>query len=150
MLNRRGWTMVELLVVIVVLGILSSLAILKYIDLTRHAMTSRIVGEFVAVRLAAYNFEADNNNQWPAEVGPGVEPPELTPYLPAGFSFNNPNYMLDWENLGAGGPYLVGVTMSTSDARLMNAVVQTLGTKAPYFVVGNTLTYVLIDPNGNY
>jgi len=33
---------------------------------------------------------------------------------------------------------------------LMNAIVQTLGSKAPNFVVGNTLTYVLIDPNGNY
>ena len=32
----------------------------------------------------------------------------------------------------------------------MNAMVQTLGSGAPYFVVGNTLTYVLIDPSGNY
>ena len=148
--ERRGWTMIELLVVIVVLGVLSSLAVLKYIDLTRTAMTSRIVGEFVAVRLAAYNYEADNNNMWPAEVGPGVEPPELTPYLPAGFQFTNPNYMLDWDNLGSGGPYMIGISMTTTDARLMNAIVQTLGSKAPYFVAGNTLTYVLIDPNGNY
>ena len=150
MRDRRGWTMIELLVVIVVMGVLSSLAVLKYIDLTRHAMTSRIVSEFVTIRLAAYNFEADNNNQWPAEVGPGVEPPELTPYLPAGFLFNNPSYTLDWDNFGTGGAYQIGVTMSTSDARLMNAVVQSLGSKAPYFVVGNTLTYVLIDPTGNY
>jgi prepilin-type N-terminal cleavage/methylation domain-containing protein len=148
--KRRGWTMIELLVVIVVMGVLSSLAVLKYIDLTRTAMTSRIVGEFVAVRLAAYNYEADNNNMWPAEVGPGVEPPELNPYLPAGFQFNNPSYTLDWDNLGTGGPYQIGISMTTTDARLMNAIVQTLGSKAPYFVVGNTLTYVLIDPNGNY
>ncbi len=150
MANRRGWTMIELLVVIVVMGVLSSLAVLKYIDLTRTAMTSRIVSEFVAVRLAAYNYEADNNNMWPAEVGAGVEPPELTPYLPAGFLFNNPSYTLDWDNLGTGGPYQIGISMTTTDARLMNAIVQTLGSKAPYFVVGNTLTYVLIDPNGNY
>jgi len=136
--------------VIVVMGVLSSLAVLKYIDLTRTALTSRIVGEFVAVRLAAYNFEADNNNMWPAEVGPGVEPPELNPSLPAGFQFINPSYTLDWDNLGTGGPYQIGISMTTTDARLMNAIVQTLGSKAPYFVVGNTLTYVLIDPNGNY
>ena len=148
--KRRGWTMIELLVVIVVMGVLSSLAVLKYIDLTRTAMTSRIVGEFVTVRLAAYNYEADNNNMWPAEVGAGVEPPELTPYLPAGFKFNNPNYTLDWDNLGTGGPYQIGISMRTTDARLMNAIVQTLGSGAPYFVAGNTLTYVLIDPNGNY
>jgi len=79
-----------------------------------------------------------------------VEPPELNPYLPAGFQFINPSYTLDWDNLGTGGPYQIGISMTTTDARLMNAIVQTLGSKAPYFVVGNTLTYVLIDPNGNY
>jgi hypothetical protein len=40
--------------------------------------------------------------------------------------------------------------MLTTDPRLMNSVIQTLGGKAPYFVAGNTLTYVLIDPSGNY
>ena len=150
MTKRNGWTMIELIVVIIVMGVLSTLAVLKYIDLTRTAMTSRIVGEFVTIRLAAYNYEADHQNEWPAEIGPGVAPPELAAYLPAGFEFSNLSYTLDWENLGDGGPFQIGIKMTTIDPRLMNAVVQTLGTKAPYFVVGNTLTYVLIDENGNY
>ena len=150
MRNRRGWTMIELLVVIVVIGALASISVLKYIDLTRTALTSRIVGDFVTVRLAAYNYEADHPNLWPPDQGPGVTPPELVPYLPDGFDFTNPNYELDWDNLAGGGPYLVGVKMLTADPRLMNSVIQTLGGKAPYFVAGNTLTYVLIDPSGNY
>ena len=150
MTSRRGWTIIELMVVMVVMGILCSIAILKYIDLTRTAMTSRIVGEFVAIRLAAYNYEADHNNQWPAEVGPGVVPPELLTYLPTGLSFTAASYTLDWENLGPGGPYQIGVKMTTTDDRLMNAVVQTLGNRAPYFVAGNSLTYIMIDPSGNY
>jgi prepilin-type N-terminal cleavage/methylation domain-containing protein len=150
MRNRRGWTMIELLVVIVVIGALASISVLKYIDLTRTALTSRIVGDFVTVRLAAYNYEADHPNLWPPDQGPGVTPPELVPYLPDGFDFTNPNYELDWDNLAGGGPYLVGVKMLTADPRLMNSVIQTLGSKAPYFVAGNTLTYVLIDPSGNY
>ena len=148
--RRAGFTMLELLVVMVVLGLLSALAILKYIDLTRTAMTSRIVGEFTAVRLAAYNFEADNNNQWPAEVGPGVMPPELAGYLPSGFTFANPSYTLDWEHIPGGDPYTVGVRLTTPDPRLMNALVQSLGTRTPYYVVGNTMTFVMIDRFGNY
>ena len=78
MSNRRGWTMIELLIVIVVLGLLSSLAVLKYIDLSRTAFAAKIVGEFTTVRLAAYNYEADHNNQWPGDQGPGI-------FLPTGW-----------------------------------------------------------------
>ncbi|MEP6573326.1 MAG: type II secretion system protein [Gemmatimonadota bacterium] len=151
-MNRRGWTFIELLTVMIIIGILASIAVLKYIDLTRTAYAAKVAGEFTVVRLAAYNYEADHNNQWPAEVGPGITPPELVPYLPSGFSFTNSSYTLDWDNFTSGGnaAYLLGVTCSSSDARLINALVQNLGSKAPYFVVNGTLTYILIDPNGNY
>ncbi|MDH4349391.1 MAG: prepilin-type N-terminal cleavage/methylation domain-containing protein, partial [Gemmatimonadota bacterium] len=35
MTSRRGWTLIELVTVIVVLGLLSMISVLKYIDLTR-------------------------------------------------------------------------------------------------------------------
>jgi prepilin-type N-terminal cleavage/methylation domain-containing protein len=149
--DRRGWTMVELLVSMIVIGLLASIAILKYIDLTRTAYAAKVAGEFVTVRLAAYNYEADHNNQWPAEVGPGVVPPELVTYLPINFSFATPSYQLDWDNRGSSTvPYQLAISMTTTDSRLMNALVQSLGTKAPYYVAGNRLTYILIDENGNY
>ena len=151
MRNRRGWTMIELLTVLVVLGLLANIAILKYIDLTRTAYAAQVAGEFVTVRLAAYNYEADHNNQWPADRGPGVVPPELVTYLPNGFTFTRPSYQLDWDNLGPGGsPYQLAVSLTTTDTRLLSALVQNLGTRAPYFVAGNRLTYILIDETGNY
>lgn len=149
--NRRGWTMIELLVVMVVLGLLASIAVLKYIDLSRTAYAAKVAGEFVTVRLAAYNYEADHNNQWPMDRGPGVVPPELVSYLPNGFSFTTPSYQLDWDNLGPGAtPYQLAISLTTTDNRLLNALIQSLGTKAPYFQSGNRLTYILIDENGNY
>jgi hypothetical protein len=139
MSNRSGWTMIELLTVLVV------------IDLSRTAYAAKSAGEFVTVRLAAYNYEADHFNQWPAEVGPGEVPPELVSYLPNGFTFTKASYELDWENRGSStDPYQLAIGMTTTDPRLLNALVQTLGTKAPYYQAGNRLTYILIDENGNY
>ena len=151
MRSRRGWTLIELVIVIVVLGLLAMISVLKYIDLTRTGYAAKIAGEFVTVRLAAYNFEADYNNQWPVDAGPGVIPPQLAPYLPTGFSFVMPSYQLDWDNLTpTTTPYQVAISLTTNDPRLMNALVQNLGRRAPYFFVGNRLTYILIDSNGNY
>jgi prepilin-type N-terminal cleavage/methylation domain-containing protein len=151
MRGRRGWTLIEMLVVMVVLGLLSSIAVLKYIDLSRTAFAAKIVGEFTTVRLAAYNYEADNNNIWPSDQGPGISPPELANYLPTNFSFVNPTYVLDWDNRTPSvDPYQVAISVTSNDARLMNALRQNLGTKAPYFFAGNRLTYVLIDEFGNW
>lgn len=150
-MSRRGFTMVELVVALVVLGLLTSLSILKYIDLTRTAYAAKIAGEFTTVRLAAYNYEADHNNQWPSEQGPGVIPPEFNGYLPTGFSFTNPTYQLDWDNRSPSLiPFQLAISMTTPDASLINALRQNLGTKAPYFFAGNRLTFILIDQDGNY
>ena len=151
MKRRGGWTMVEILTVMVVLGVLSSLAALKYIDLTRTAMAAKIAGEFVTVRLAAYNYEADHNNQWPGETGPGTVPAEMVPYLPGNFSFVRPTYELDWDNRSPSlTPYELAISITTTDPRLIQALIQNLGTRAPYYFTGNKLTYVLVDESGNY
>jgi prepilin-type N-terminal cleavage/methylation domain-containing protein len=151
MMGRRGWTLIEIMIVMVILGLLSGLAVLKYIDLTRTAFAAKIAGEFTVVRLAAYNYEADHNDQWPAEQGPGIVPPEMLPYLPHGFSFNTTTYQLDWDNrTPQRNPYQIAVSVTTADARLMNALRNNLGNRAPYMIVGNRLTYILIDESGNY
>lgn len=150
-LLRRGFTMIELIVVILVLGLLVNLAVLKYIDLTRSAYSAKIAGDFTAVRLAAYNYEADHNNQWPADVGPGTIPPEMIPYLPPNFQWVTPNYTLDWDNnTPATSPYALAISMVSDDDRLMQVLRNALGTRAPYFFAGNRLTFVLVDESGNY
>ena len=67
-MNRRGFTIVELLVVFVVLAILASIAVLKYIDLRNHAIVADVQSELNAVRLAAYNYWADKN-AFPPDAG---------------------------------------------------------------------------------
>ena len=150
-MNRRGFTLIEIVMVIVIIGLLAAIAVFKYIDLTRTATAAKIAGEFTTVRLAAYNYEADHNNQWPSEQGAGVIPPEFNGYLPAGFTFTMPNYQLDWDNRSPSlTPYQLAISMTTSDQALVDALRRQLGTRAPYFWVGNRLTFILIDQDGNY
>jgi type II secretory pathway pseudopilin PulG len=154
MIGRRvGFTIVELLTVIIVLGLLAGIAILKYIDLTHRARTAQVTGDLEAVRLAAYGYWYETGN-WPAEVGAGVVPPGLGPYLPGGLTFQRKEYTLDWENFAppGGGPSAgmqVGVVITSTDPRLQRALEQTLGNKMPFVDAGGTLTFIIVGPDGN-
>jgi prepilin-type N-terminal cleavage/methylation domain-containing protein len=153
MTSRRGFTVIELLTVVVVLGLLAAISILKYTDLNRIGRVGAVSAMIGSIRVAAYGYEADHQNQWPAEVGPGVMPPELGPYLGGGVIWDGPDFTLDWENrIGSGGGsgFDLGVTVTSSDSVLMRKLVQILGRNAPFFVVGSSLTYVLVDDHGNY
>ncbi len=152
MRRRRGFTFIEILVVVIVLGILSSLAILKYIDLKHRALTSSAIADLQAVRLAGYSAWYEHG-VWPGEVGAGFVPAGLVPYLPGGFTFSKPEYTLDWDNFvppggGPSGAMQLGVVVTTSNPRLMKALQNNLGSKAPFFAVGGTLTFVIVGPDG--
>ena len=103
--RRAGFTFIEMLIVMIVLGLLASLAILKYIDLKNRALTAQASADMDAVRLAAYSTWYETGS-WPTEVGAGVLPAEMAPYLAKGFTFSRPEYTLDYENLAppGGGP----------------------------------------------
>jgi prepilin-type N-terminal cleavage/methylation domain-containing protein len=152
MTRRRGFTFIEILVVMIVLGILASLAILKYIDLRHRALSASATADLQTVRLAAYSSWYEHN-VWPGEVGAGVIPGGLQPYLPAGFSFSKPEYTLDWDNSvpPGGGPtvlHQLSVVVTSDNARLVQALQTSLGGKAPFFVLGGNLTFVIIGPDG--
>ncbi len=152
MQGRRGFTFIELLVVCAVIGILSGLAVLKYMDLRYRAMSAQVVGDLEAIRLAGYTGYYETGS-WAAETGPGLMPAQLVPYMSKSFSFSKPDYTLDWENFvppggGPSGGMQVGVVVDASNARLARTLALHMGTRAPFFVAGNTVTYVLVGPDG--
>ena len=150
-LSRRGFTLIELLVVFVVLGILSSISILKYIDLRRTAQAARVASDFNAIKIGVYAYYTDATT-WPAEVGPGVVPPELVPILSQGYSFVRDVYTLDYDYFpisGSGpGGYIVGVTVTTPDPKLMTKLEQVLGRNMPFLSAGGGLTYIIVGSDG--
>jgi prepilin-type N-terminal cleavage/methylation domain-containing protein len=152
MTRRRGFTFIEILVVCVVLSILAGLAVLKYIDLRHRALTTSAIADLQAIRLAGYSAWYEHG-VWPAEVGAGVVPGGLEPYLPGGFQFIKPEYTLDWDNFvppggGPSGAMQLGVVVTSSDARLMKTLQNNLGSKGPFFALGGTLTFVIVGPDG--
>lgn len=150
--NRRGFTIIELMTVLALIAILASLALLKYQDLRRAAVATKVASELNAVKLAGYSYWADNQ-AWPSDGVAGVVPGGLAPHLPTGFQFSNTGwrYTLEWDNFGqVSGAYLIGVSVATTDPKLMRKLEQYLGTASPMFSFGGKLTYVIQAPGGGY
>jgi prepilin-type N-terminal cleavage/methylation domain-containing protein len=149
-MNRRGFTLIELMVVVLVLSVLAGIAILKYIDLRNSAIATQMGQEMRAVTIASINYYADLE-QWPAEVGAGAVPNGLGPLLPGQLasSFDRGQYVLDYDRIGDDSSgYVIAVSVTTSNPKLFAKFVQYLGTTAPFSVSGNSLSYLIAGPGG--
>ena len=148
-MNKRGFTLIEMFVVLVILGILSAVGLFKYIDFRQQAYAASVTADILAVKLAAITAWTDSE-EWPPDAGPGITPAEIQAHLPGNVTFINSDYTLDWDNLssGGGGPYLVGISVTTTNPSLMRHLTRTLGTNTPFLLVGGRLTYIIVDNTG--
>lgn len=150
--NRRGFTLAELLVVMLVIAILAGMMVMRYPELKRRALVAQATSDMENVRLAALTKFYDTGS-WPSAPGPGVVPPELVPYLGKGFSFSRPDYKLEFENFvppggGTSATYQIAIRFSSSDQALVNTMVQAMGDRSPYVVLGNDVAVILVGPDG--
>ncbi len=151
-MTRRGFTIIELLIVMVVMGILAGLALLKTNDLRNAGIATQVSQEMRAVQVAAFAYYAGKET-WPAETGPGAVPEGLGPLLPGQLatSFDREQYLLDYDNFGEGEARIIGISAITDDGKLMAKLVSYLGSKAPaFFVNGNKVTYLISGPGGGF
>jgi prepilin-type N-terminal cleavage/methylation domain-containing protein len=150
--KRGGFTFVELLVAMTIMGILAGLAIPNITTIILRARAVDVSADLEVVAIAARSYNADLHS-WPSEAAAGTIPGELVPFLPAGFSFDQDGYQLDFENWNLPGGLpgdpstrtLIGVSVVAADAALGNAVLEHLGANV-IMSVGNTHT-VIIDRN---
>jgi prepilin-type N-terminal cleavage/methylation domain-containing protein len=141
---RAGFSLIELLTVMAVVGLLAALGIPRYQDMKRRAYAANIAADFNTVRLAAYNYFADNST-YPPDGDPGAAPAAMLPYLPKNFSFDNGDYTLDydvWPSPFNPQQLVVGVTVTSRDQQLVNMVARTTAAGGMGINVGNGYTYI--------
>lgn len=74
---RRGFTLVEIMVVVVIIGLLAAIAIPVFARVQRKSQNSRFVNDLRAFA-QAYETYALENGAWPANAGSGVVPPGMS------------------------------------------------------------------------
>lgn len=86
------------MVVVTILGVLSSIAVPKYQTFRTRATATQIMGDMEAIRAAATSFYVDSE-YYPAEAKKGEIPPNLLPYLPSGFKMKKALWEIDYDNV---------------------------------------------------
>lgn len=148
---RAGFSLVELLIFAVVLGVLARTAVPIYRHYIYQARAAAVMADIHAVRVAAYAYHADTSH-WPRDVKRGVVPPELVPYLGSGYTFVREHYLLDWDHwvLPDGTPSkpstgtVVGVSLTTGDDRFGHAFTTLLGESAARATIGKHYTLIIV------
>lgn len=105
--KRRGFTLLELMVVVMIVGILAGLAIPNLRGAVLRADAARVLGDARAVGLAAHEFLSDHG-RFPMTGTPGEVPEELETSL-AGVEFEYKGMTYTWY-----GVPLAGVGLGTT------------------------------------
>lgn len=98
-MRKRGFTIVELSVAIVIIMVLTVLSVLYLTKARAQAKLSRLTGDLSSVATAVTQYAEDHGYQYPADVNRSV-PPGLERYLQNGVWPEGPwpNGVFDWDN----------------------------------------------------
>jgi prepilin-type N-terminal cleavage/methylation domain-containing protein len=109
-INQRGFTLIELMIVVVVIGILAAIGIANYGSMRNRAKVASVKSNMHSIHLAAEDFAARNEGVYPANAASVTAEGGLTfvGLLPSGAPpmnpFTNAATGLNW-GAAAGTPY---------------------------------------------
>ena len=95
-MTKSGFTLIELLIAMTIMGILAGIAIPNYNNAKMRADAAKVISDFEAIRVAAYDNYA-NTGQYPRNGGWGAVPAALRASLPNGFQFTYKEVTYRWR-----------------------------------------------------
>lgn len=151
MKKQNGFTLVELMIVIIIIAIIAAIAIPKFSAMKLKANAARIISDFNMFQTAVFSYHLDSG-EYPRDRYPGGTVPELVDYLPEGFSYNlrpKLDVMYDWDKWGSPGrpwyPWtgtILGFSVVTRDKALIQAI-DDLYKGNFHYTLGNNYTFVI-------
>jgi len=150
-MKKKGFTLIETLIVMLIISILISFAIPNYLEAKKTAQAAKVIADFEVIRTAVLIYYSETGT-FPRNYYPGQLPPEIKKYLPVKFTFNlNPQIKAtyDWENWVINGKpkhpktkILYGISITTKDRALIRKLKGLLGSNFRWSL-GNNYTFIL-------